>query len=288
MIQWHGGKGAPYVMHKLSPKALIRSGQFRQITGVTPAVFFQMVRRVHPAWRRVQARKAKAGRPHAVGGLQEHLVLLLIVCRCHVTQGFMGWLAGTDKASICRALQRIAPIARSVLGVKRAIKVSADEAQALLIDATEQPIERPQRGQKRWYSGKKKRHCVKAEVVVSEKGRIAAVSRSVPGTVADIALRRRGPPLPDGAHAYMDSGYQGYQDDHPDTEIPYKKSKKRALTPEEKAYNTALSRLRVRAEHAIGRMKRFRILSDRWRYPRASHGAVFSIIAGIANLMAGF
>jgi hypothetical protein len=215
-------------MHKLSPKALTRSGQFRQLTGVTPAVFFQMVRRLHPAWKRAQDSKAKAGRPHAVGGLAEHLVLLLIVYRCHVTQGFMGWLAGTDKASICRALQRIAPIAKRVLGVKRAIKVSADEAQALLIDATEQPIQRPKRGQKRWYSGKKKRHCIKAEVVTTEKGRISAVSRSVPGTVADISLRRRGPPLPPGAHAYMDSGYQGYQDDHRDTEIPYKRSKKQA------------------------------------------------------------
>lgn len=275
-------------MHKLSPKALIRSGRFRQLTGVTSAVFFQMLRRLRPAWDAAQGRKAKTGRPHAVGGLAEHLILLLIVYRCHVTQGFMAWLVGTDKASVCRALQRIAPIARRVLGVRRAIRVSADEAQALLIDATEQPIERPKRGQKRWYSGKKKRHCIKAEVVATQKGRIAAVSRSVPGTVADITLRRRGPPLPPGAHAYMDSGYQGYQGDHPDTETPYKRSKNNSLTPEEKAYNTAPSRLRVRAEHAIGRMKRFRILSDRWRYPRASHAAAFSIIAGITNLMAGF
>lgn len=56
-----------------------------------------------------------------MGGLAEHLVLLLVVYRCHVTQGFMGWLVGTDKASICRALQRIAPLAGRVLGVKRAI-----------------------------------------------------------------------------------------------------------------------------------------------------------------------
>jgi hypothetical protein len=77
--------------------------------------------RLHPAWKRAQASKAEAGRPHAVGGLAEHLVLLLVVYRCHVTQGFMGWLVGTDKASICRALQRIAPLAGRVLGVKRAI-----------------------------------------------------------------------------------------------------------------------------------------------------------------------
>ncbi|MBL3676866.1 MAG: hypothetical protein JKP92_05025, partial [Alphaproteobacteria bacterium] len=106
--------------------------------------------------------------------------------------------------------------------------------------------------------------------MATQKGRIAGVSPSVPGTVADITLRRRGPPLPQGAHAYMDSGYQGHQDDHPDTEIPYKRSKKKPLTDEEKACNHALSRL-ARAGRARHRAhERFRILSDRWRYPRTA------------------
>lgn len=69
----------------------------------------------------------------------------------------------------------------------------------------------------------------------------------------------------------MDSGYQGYQDDHSDTEIPYKRIKNNLLHGEQKAYNHALSRLRVRSERApsaalgsgAGRMKRFRILADR-------------------------
>ena len=87
---------------------------------------------------------------------------------------------------------------------------------------------------------------------------------------------------------YADSGYQGYQEDHPAIDIPYKKSKKHPLTQDEKTYNHALSSFRVRVEHAIGRMKRFRILADRYRYPRARHSAKFAIIAGITNLMAGF
>jgi len=49
-----------------------------------------------------------------------------------------------------------------------------------------------------------------------------------------------------------------------------------------------LSRFRVRVEHSIARMKRFRILSDRYRYPRKSHAAKISIIAGICNITAGF
>mgnify|MGYP001208585520 CR=1 FL=1 len=37
-----------------------------------------------------------------------------------------------------------------------------------------------------------------------------------------------------------------------------------------------------------GRMKKFRILADRFRYPRTRHTVKFSIIAGITNLLAGF
>ena len=86
----------------------------------------------------------------------------------------------------------------------------------------------------------------------------------------------------------MDSGYQGYQDDPPAIDIPYKKPKKGKLTKQEKEYNHALSRFRVLVEHAIGRMKKFRILADRYRYPRLRHSVKFSIIAGITNLIAGF
>ena len=171
--------------------------------------------------------------------------------------------------------------AEEPLGVKRRITVTKEEASALLIDATEQPVERPKRKQKCWYSGKKKRHSIKNEIITSEAGRIVSVSKSAPGTVADITIRRRASPLPKNARMYADSGYQGYQEDHPAIDIPLQKSKKHPLTKDEKTYNHALSRFRVRVEHAIGRMKRFRILADRYRYPRARHSAKFAIIAGI-------
>ena len=49
--------------------------------------------------------------------------------------------------------------------------------------------------------------------------------------------------------------------------LVYKKAKNRPLTRKERAYNHALSRFRVRVEHAIARLKSFRILSERYRYP---------------------
>lgn len=275
-------------MAQFNASSLLYKRQFRYLTGVTPDIFLSMAVRLRPSWKRLCQRKNRLGRPYGVGELEDHLLVMLILYRCHITQDFLGLLYGVDKATICRALRRIEPLAKRAFGVKRAIRITAEEAQALLIDATEQPVERPQRKQRFWYSGKKKRHSIKNEVIASQKGRIIAVSKSAPGTVHDITIRRRGPPLPKGSRGYADSGYQGYQNDHPDLDIPYKKPSSGKLTKNEKEYNHALSRFRVRVEHVIGRMKKFRILADRFRYPRSRHSVKFSIIAGITNMIAGF
>ena len=82
---------------------------------------------------------------------------------------------------ICWSLRRIETVAARVLGVKRVVHVSREEAEALIIDCTEQPIERPSRKQRCWYSGKKKRHTIKTEIAVTEGGCIVAVSKPAPG-----------------------------------------------------------------------------------------------------------
>jgi len=45
----------------------------------------------------------------------------------------------------------------------------------LIIDVTEQPIERPVTGQKPYYSGKKKKHTVKVQILASTIGKIFSV-----------------------------------------------------------------------------------------------------------------
>lgn len=275
-------------MVKFNASALLYKSQFRSLTGISPDIFLEMTARLRPAWDRFCRARNRAGRPYAVGDLEDHLMVMLILYRCHITQDFLALLYGVDKATICRSLRRIETVARRRLGVKRIISVSEDEAKALLIDATEQPVERPQRKQACWYSGKKKHHSIKNEIITTQAGRIVSVSPSAPGTVHDLTIRRRGPPLPKNARGYADSGYQGYQEDHSAIDIPYKKPRKGQLSKDEKQYNHALSRFRVRIEHAIGRMKKFRILSDKFRYPRATHSPKFAIIAGITNIIAGF
>lgn len=276
-------------MAKFNSAGLLGKRPFRSLTGVTPDRFLAMSRKLRPLWKqRIVEPKNRSGRPWGVGGLDDHLLVLLILYRCHITQEFLGCLYDVDKATICRSLQRIENLAVRVLGVARRIVVSAEEAEALIVDCTEQAVYRPSRQQRRWYSGKKKRHTIKTEIIVTAKGRIVAASRSAPGRVHDLELRRRGRPLPKGSRLYADSAYQGYQNDHPATDIPYKRSKKKPLTKDERAYNHALSRFRVRVEHAIARLKSFRVLADRYRYPKAAYAAKFAIVAGIVNLVAGF
>lgn len=80
-----------------------------------------------------------------------------------------------------------------------------------------------------------------------------------------------------------DRGYQGIQRMHERSAVPHKRSKKRPLTREQKAYNRSLSSRRVRVEHVIRKLKIFRILSERYRNRRKRFGLRVNLIAAILN-----
>ena len=80
-----------------------------------------------------------------------------------------------------------------------------------------------------------------------------------------------------------DTGYQGLTKLHANSQTPKKKSKHHALTPEQKAANRELARQRIVAEHVIGRLKVFRLLSERYRNRRKRFGLRFNLIAAIYN-----
>lgn len=80
-----------------------------------------------------------------------------------------------------------------------------------------------------------------------------------------------------------DSGYQGLTKLHTNSQTPKKKSKHQPLTPAQKATNRELASRRILAEHVIGRLKVFRILSERYRNRRKRFGLRFNLIAAIYN-----
>lgn len=82
---------------------------------------------------------------------------------------------------------------------------------------------------------------------------------------------------------FADSGYQGIKSHHLNSEIPTKRSKKQILTPEIKKENQRIASDRILNENVIGLLKRFKIISDRYRNRRRRFSLRFNLIAGIYN-----
>lgn len=80
-----------------------------------------------------------------------------------------------------------------------------------------------------------------------------------------------------------DSGYQGVEALHQRSELPRKASKHKPLNDEDKASNKQLAVERVVVEHVIGRLKVFKMLSERYRKGRHKHTKRVKLICGIYN-----
>ena len=80
-----------------------------------------------------------------------------------------------------------------------------------------------------------------------------------------------------------DSGYLGINRIHLNSQIPKKSSKKKPLSKTDKGNNQALSSKRIVVENVIGSVKRYRILSERYRNRRKRFALRFNLIAGIHN-----
>jgi hypothetical protein len=80
-----------------------------------------------------------------------------------------------------------------------------------------------------------------------------------------------------------DKGYQGINDLHENSLTPYKKPKGGKLTPEQKLFNSRLSRFRIFIEHVNRRIKRFKMFQCRYRNKQRKHHMRISLICGIHN-----
>lgn len=160
-----------------------------------------------------------------------------------------------------------------------------------IIDATEQRTQRAKKyaEQKLYYSGKRKTHTIKTQIVVSETGRVCHVSDSVPGSTHDLTLLRQSglkDELPEGLTATGDTGYRGLQNDFPNHSValPYRPKDKEQLTPEEKLHNHLISRIRVVVENTLCEMKHFQALVGRFRHALGRHSEITRAIAGLVNV----
>ena len=85
-----------------------------------------------------------------------------------------------------------------------------------------------------------------------------------------------------------DSGYQGLMKMYSQAQTPRKSSKLKPLTLEDKAYNHALSKERIKVENIFAKVKTFKIFSTTYRNRRKRFGLRMNLIAGIINRELGF
>jgi hypothetical protein len=82
---------------------------------------------------------------------------------------------------------------------------------------------------------------------------------------------------------YSDTGYQGIKKIHANSFLPQKRKRGEVLSKEVKASNRELASFRILNEHVIGRLKIFKIISDRYRNRRRRFRLRFNLICGIHN-----
>lgn len=140
------------------------------------------------------------------------------------------------------------------------------------------------KSQRKYYSGKKKRHTLKTQVVVNKSTAEIICINTGNGKMHDFKLFKKSKIhiVPEVA-VIVDSGYQGLQKLHANTELPKKRTKKHPLTKADKLKNSEISSKRVLNENVIGVIKRFRILGEKYRNRRKRFNLRFNLIAGIYN-----
>lgn len=263
---------------------------FKGVVGVTIEEFEQIRDKVKPRWEQQEAKRDPRGQSRKLHRLEDQLLALLMYYRTYVTHEWLGCLFGLHNANICRLFKKLEPMVAKVIHIKKDRSLTPEKILKLLADVTEQPIQRPlaKKKNKSHYSGKKKRHTQKVELVMADTGQIISVSRSRPGSCHDITLRRSERPLPPHAQTWVDLGYQGLQKSTSTVHLPHKRQPKGSLTPQQKQANRQHAAFRIRIEHKIRELKIFRVLADVYRNFRKKHHLRFNIIAGIINLRHGF
>src|SRR3990167_11365762 len=205
---------------KLLEKLITKPKIFQRILGLQYEQFVLLIKRVKPLWVKAEItrkahesrkRKIGAGHPCHLKTLNEMITIVLLYYKSYATQEFIGLIVDLDQSNVSRLLKKMLPLieqaADPILATYLATakneleKISAHQRvnnwdmflkqypdlKEACTDATEQQCYRSTdyETQKKYYSGKKKKHSLKTQITVAESGRVLDVSKTVPGSVHD-------------------------------------------------------------------------------------------------------
>lgn len=295
---------------------------FQAFTGVTVAQFEEILKALRPVYaefererltRPDRKRKIGGGRNFTLG-LEDRLMVTLMYFRLYVSYALLGYLFNLDGTNVGREInQRMLPALLSILPVPmqdellsgrdeppqigggkriktlKRLMEAHPEIKEVWVDATEQPIQRPsdKLARKQYYSGKQSEHTIKSQLLTTKK-LILHVSGNLPGSVSDSTVLAGSGimhSIPKDVQVNLDRGYEGAEKRYPNNKVykPKRAQRNHPLTLFEKLYNHLINKTRILVEHVIGRLKKFRIVSELYRNRRCAHADYFVAVAGLIN-----
>jgi len=280
------------------------SKKVRALFGLTRVAVGELLVKVLPELlRRRQTEQAqRPGRQRAVGGGRrrrlrpyQEVLLTLIYLRHNVAHAVLGELFGVSTDTSENTFHEVVFVLRDVCPAPRwdAEKQwkksepswTPDKVERALIDSFESPVRRPSlpERQRRVYSGKKKRHTLKSQVVTTATGEILDLDAGHRGPTADKQLYEHSTveECYPNAQKQGDLAYQGIAG----ISVPHKKPKGGRLTEEQRAENRRLAAVRVHVEHGIRRIKGWRIVRDDYRIALGLFPLIASTVVGLVQLV---
>ncbi len=270
----------------------LSSKEFRRVVEIKKSTFEIIIELLAPKWK---ARR-KAGGPRPKLGLPDQILLAFSYWRNYGSYLETGVKFGVSEPTafkICRWIENNLKGEKIFhLPGKKALLSAKNKIDVVVFDVTECPIERPKKKrngrnknrQRQFYSGKKKRRTIKQQIAVDKKSKKIIATSMASGKTHDFKMFKESRnKVHTDTKIQVDSGYQGIQKLHTNSEIPKKKSKKNPLTAEDKERNKKISSERVVVENIFASIKKFKIISQRYRNRRKRFGLRFNLICGILN-----
>lgn len=243
-------------------------------------------------------RQVGGGRKPALCTTADKLLFILFYVKTYPLQEIIAFSFGMSQGQACYWIHVLSAVLRQALAALEQLP-ERDPAQlaanlvesgetTLGIDGTERRIQRPKDNleQQAYYSGKKKAHTVKNNVVASLVSRqVEYLSNTYEGKKHDKKIcDEEQPTFPEGSTLYKDTGFQGYEPSNVNTMQPKKKPRGQDLSPEDRQRNRTISKVRIIVEHVICGVKRCRIVKDIFRNTRGEFDdLVMEIACGLHN-----
>ena len=177
--------------------------RFKMLMGMSLQEFdllFVKVEKMYPEEERKRLSKRSRQREIGAGrrfvlSVRERILLLLFYYRTYATQDVTAEVFGVGQATVSRSIEQIAPVVKKCVPIPAKLyarfkRVSTvEELEELfpglvaLVDASEQPIQRPKRKdmEKSHFSGKAGRHTAKTQYTVNMHGLIIHNTRHSTG-----------------------------------------------------------------------------------------------------------